>query len=322
METNGRSIQIFEPFGQAFELMKKILFRPFDLKKWFVIGFAAFIAGSWGSGIKLNPFTQNFHARSHSVTHGFTNTADHLPVWAIPLIIIGAAIAIAIMLLLVWIISRGRFVFTDCIARNRAAIAEPWREYRREGNSYFRFSMLMAVAAVVVMGILALLFFIPLGVFGARSDGGAAAGAGMIVVGVAMFCIGLVAAAYLTVVLHIMVPVMYRRRCSAVEAFRDVAGLVSRHPAPFILFILFGIVLAVGVMIIGTILACVTCCIGALPYISTVLLLPAFVWLRGFLLCFLRQFGPDYDVWYQAAPPDAGEPPIAPSPEIPPPLPA
>jgi hypothetical protein len=42
-------IEIFKPFGEAFELMKKILFQPFDLKKWLVVGFAAWLA-SLGAG--------------------------------------------------------------------------------------------------------------------------------------------------------------------------------------------------------------------------------------------------------------------------------
>jgi hypothetical protein len=40
-----------------------------------------------------------------------------------------------------------------------------------------------------------------------------------------------------------------------------------------------------------------TCCIAAFPYISSVVLLPALVWLLAFKLLFLRQFGPEYDVW-------------------------
>ena len=46
-------IEIFKPFGEAFELMKKILFQPFELRKWLVIGFAAWLAnlGAGGGGI-------------------------------------------------------------------------------------------------------------------------------------------------------------------------------------------------------------------------------------------------------------------------------
>src|SRR5690349_688874 len=45
-------IEIFKPFGEAFEVMKKILFQPFDLKKWLVTGFAAWLAslGAGGGG--------------------------------------------------------------------------------------------------------------------------------------------------------------------------------------------------------------------------------------------------------------------------------
>src|SRR5262249_39647350 len=45
-------IQIFKPFGDAFELMKKVLFQPFDIRKWLVIGFAAWLAnvGAGGGG--------------------------------------------------------------------------------------------------------------------------------------------------------------------------------------------------------------------------------------------------------------------------------
>jgi hypothetical protein len=88
--------------------------------------------------------------------------------------------------------------------------------------------------------------------------------------------------------------------------------------------VLFAIVLAIGVGIIGTIISCLTCCIGGLPYVSTVLLLPAIVWLLGFKLLFLRQFGDQYDVWATvgglpaspvAAPPGPplSPPPIAPA---------
>jgi hypothetical protein len=44
MNGNGSKIEIFKPFGESFEVMKKILFQPFDLKKWLIIGFAAWLA--------------------------------------------------------------------------------------------------------------------------------------------------------------------------------------------------------------------------------------------------------------------------------------
>ena len=101
----------------------------------------------------------------------------------------------------------------------------------------------------------------------------------------------------LTVVTSFMAPVMYRRRCPARRAFMEVFRLILARPGPFILFALFALVLFVAFVIVSIILTCVTCCIAGLPYVSSVVFLPALVWLLAFKLLFLRQFGAEYDVW-------------------------
>src|SRR5438067_7358144 len=104
--------------------------------------------------------------------------------------------------------------------------------------------------------------------------------------------------------LSFMAPVMYRQRCPAPDAARQVLRLIFANPAPFILFCLFGIVLILAMLVIGCVVTCVTCCIGALPYLGTVILLPVFVTLHSFSLLFLRQFGPEYDMWTSFMPPE------------------
>jgi hypothetical protein len=105
---------------------------------------------------------------------------------------------------------------------------------------------------------------------------------------------------------------MYRRRCLARAAFVDVAKLILANPGPFILFALFSVALLIAVAIIGSVVACLTCCIGGLPYISTVLLLPAIVWLAAYKLLFIRQFGDAYDVWATIAAPAQTTEPLPP----------
>ena len=74
----------------------------------------------------------------------------------------------------------------------------------------------------------------------------------------------------------------------------------------FALYILFQIVLgmAIGVIVFGAVV--ITCCCAlfllAIPYLGTVLLLPVLVFKRSYSLYFLRQFGPDYDVFPPASP--------------------
>src|SRR5947209_19530387 len=51
MNGTAPQIEIIAPFRGAFDWMKMVLFRPFDVAKWLTIAFAAFISGSWGGGL-------------------------------------------------------------------------------------------------------------------------------------------------------------------------------------------------------------------------------------------------------------------------------
>src|SRR5437879_4052827 len=138
-------IEIFQPFGEAFELMKKILFQPFDFKKWLVIGFVAWLANLAGSG---GGFNYQYDRREHVQT--LNQTISQIPQ---PVLITGICVLICLVLALVlvvaWLRARGGFMFTDCIVKNRGAVAAPWREFRTEGNSYFLFSLVVGLALFV-----------------------------------------------------------------------------------------------------------------------------------------------------------------------------
>ena len=113
-----------------------------------------------------------------------------------------------------------------------------------------------------------------------------------------------------------MVPIMYRQRCRARLAFAQTVDLVSSHPGPILLYVLFLLLLAVAAVMISCAVTCATCCIAAIPYVGTVILLPIPVTLGAFSLLFLRQFGPDYDVWAGLMAPEFSpglSPPPAPS---------
>src|SRR5207249_12008747 len=122
-------IEIFKPFAEAFELMKKILFQPFDLKKWLVIGFAAFLAGlSGGFSSSFNPFSRWSSQRDQkAIAESFRELGSigQMDWWMIALLVVSGLMVLALVLALMWLGARGRFIFTDCIVRNRAAIVAP-----------------------------------------------------------------------------------------------------------------------------------------------------------------------------------------------------
>jgi len=320
MNDTGPKIEIFAPFGVAFEWMKTVLFRPFDFVKWLTIAFAAFIAGSWGGGFNFSRLGQfkGGDWKYNATRYGnWPGNWDATP-WVVAAVVVVFAFILVLSVAWMWVASRGRFVFTDCVVKNRAAIGEPWREFRREANSFFLFMLVVGLVTLVMVVIAGFFLW---GIFGASDNDGVRIGfvIGLITVGVIWLAFALVFA----VVSQFMVPVMYRRRCLAREALIDVGRLIAANPAPFILFVLFGLVLTVAVAVAGTVAACLTCCIGGLPYISTVLLLPAIVWLTAFKFLFLRQFGDQYDVWAASGFPGNAIPPSDPPPPampLPPPI--
>src|SRR5437660_3574334 len=85
--------------------------------------------------------------------------------WLLIGIVVGGTLLVAFIIVLAWLEARGNFIFTDCIARNRAAIVDPWREYRREGNSYFLFLLSVMLGAMVFFGLLCLFGFFAFGIF-------------------------------------------------------------------------------------------------------------------------------------------------------------
>src|SRR5262249_18282666 len=284
-------IEIFKPFGEAFEVMKKMLFQPFDFKKWLVIGFAAWLAslGAGGGG------SFNYGPNGNEDVQKVTAAISQIPQ---PILVLGISLLIILVVVLVvvfgWLRARGGFMFVDCIVKNRGAIAEPWRDFQKEGNSYFIFWVLIGLGLLIFAGLLSLPLVLPAiknhtflrnyNVYLISAIAG-------------WTCVMVFLILGWSLISSFMVPIMYRRRCSAPEGFTVVTRLIAAHPGEVLLYCLFWIVLALATAVVACVVTCATCCIAAIPYVGTVILLPVFVLLRSFSLLFLRQFGPDYDVW-------------------------
>jgi len=297
MNGSKPTIEIFRPFGEAFELMKKILFQPFDLKKWLVIGFAAWLANLCGGA---GGFNYRYYRREEM--QKVNEVLGQIPH---SLLVTGICVLVCFVLVLIvlfaWLRARGCFMFIDCIAKNRGAIAEPWRDFRNEGNSYFLFSLLVGFAFLIFAALLSFPFTLPIirGVTSLHIHDVSL----ISTIAAWAFVVSLLVLAW-SLIANFMVPVMYRQRCRALKAFGIVVRLIAAYPGEILLYCLFLIVLALATAIVACVATCATCCIAAIPYVGTVILLPVFVLLRSFSLLFLRQFGSDYDVWATFMPPE------------------
>ena len=132
------NIEYVESLSRAWNRMTKALFEPFDLGKWFVLGFTAFLAGplngrSGGSG---SGFRGDGDVDwGYVVDFPYTSWEWHMEhvVW-IFIIVLGITALIAVIVLLVWLSSRGKFMFLDNVVHERAKVVQPWHQFRREGN--------------------------------------------------------------------------------------------------------------------------------------------------------------------------------------------
>lgn len=310
MNGGGNKIEIFKPFEEALGLTKQILFQPFDLAKWFVIGFTAWLA-NLGSG------NYNFNLNREDLKNVlFFRDAEEalsqVPVWLIVSGVVALFIfVIATMILFAWLRSRGCFMFIDCVVKNRGAIAEPWREFREQGNSYFLLKLVVAIVIAVTLAIAALPFIL-LVIKRTTFEQAPVYFICAIAFWAIVFAVLIVAWGLIS---HLMVMVMYRRRCLAREGWQVAVSLISNYPGEITLYCLFWIALTIGSAMASCVVVLATCCIALIPYVGTVILLPLFVCLRAFGLRFARQFGPEYDVW-------AGILETATPPPVPPPLPS
>ncbi|MFC1725848.1 hypothetical protein ACFL4T_09485 [candidate division KSB1 bacterium] len=302
------SINYLNPLSNAFSRMKTALFKPFDIKKWFVLGFTAFLAGltDWPHGGGDNS------PRGHGRLSDFDIwdilefpaiawewLVDH-PGWFM-LITFGIVFITGMIILLNWLSSRGKFMFLDNVIHNKAEVVKPWKDFKSLGNSLFFWRLLfgivsfLLIAGILVLGFIAMLIAND-GYFPRHPSLGP-------ILGFVLFFISVIfVVVFVSMLLeNFVIPIMYRNNVKVLKAWGIFLPLLSRKLIHFILygillFILY-IFIIIGVIIVGLF----TCCIGFLlliiPYIGSVIMLPVSYTFRSFSLEFLEQFGPDFTIF-------------------------
>lgn len=311
------NISVTSAFEPAIKYARLVLFRPFEIGKWFTLGFCAWLA-SFGQGGSMPSFNSNFDFGSGGGGGGggspqsfFEESQKWISSnweWLVPMVVVGIVIVLAISLLIMWLSARGRFMFLDGVVQNRGAVSEPWRRLRKQGNSLFKANIVLGlislIGSLVIAGI-ALLIALP--DIQAEQFGGHAIGA--LVTGIPLLLLWMLCLWVVNVLIgDFIVPVMYVLDLKIMPAWRILKEEIA--PGNFWTFVRYcGMVLLIGMAlgIIAMLMTCLTCCLAALPYIGTVILLPLLVFRRSYSLFVLQQAGPQ---WHMIPPnPPAAEPP-------------
>src|SRR5262245_16046295 len=106
--TTPSNISVTLPVGQAIERTKQILFRPFDLARWFIIGFCAWLAtlGEQGFHLPGGGGGSPGHGGAPDMRHQLDQARDYLAhnlFWIIPLVAVVLTLCIGVGLLLLWL---------------------------------------------------------------------------------------------------------------------------------------------------------------------------------------------------------------------------
>ncbi len=287
-------ISAIDPVGPAWNHMVRVLFKPFELKKWLLLGFCAFLAQCGeGGGNQSFPSDRGFFTPPNTTSSGQWFEEN-----MVAIVLIASAVfafGIGIWLLMLWLNSRGKFMLIDGIVKNRGAVTEPWGEYRSEGNSLFLFRLCIGLIAIVVLATIVLL---GLGIAYPDMKSGkfdTAATVSMIV-GIPLVIGWVIAAICITFFLRVFViPTMYLKRVRAKEGWRIAWAELGRgHVWSMILFGLMIMVLGIAAGSIAIFVTCLTCCLAAIPYLGSVILLPIIVFFETYVLAYLEQHGDDW----------------------------
>ena len=290
-----------EAIGPAFSHMTKVCFKPFNMGKWFVMGFCAFLATLGEGGGVLNN-VQNLGRGGGGP--GRLGGVAPVDVWAwisanmswlLPVAIAGLIFLIGLWIEIIFLKARGTFMLLDNVVEDRAAVKEPWRKYREQGWSYFKFMLVMlglGFATWILAGGVGALIALPN--IRAREFGTPAI-IGMVVGALLLIGLAIPLAIVSALVRNFVVPIMFLRETTFRPAWREARDNVFRgNVGPIVIFFLLKIPLGMGAAIVAMIAGCLTCCIGFLPYLNSVLLLPIHVFNQSFSLAFLERFDPAY----------------------------
>jgi hypothetical protein len=177
-----------------------------------------------------------------------------------------AICALAAYVLITWISSRGRFIFLDNVARERAAIVAPF---------------LAAIAALIHAHSLRLADFFVL-----------------LPLPLMLLPVGIVAGFVHLCRISFVEPIMYRDDVGVMMAWKRFLALFVSRPLPFVVYAFFSLVLLAAALAAVIAFGIGTLTIGffllATPYIGSVVLLPLEVTFRALGPEFLAQFGPEY----------------------------
>lgn len=291
-------VSVLDAARDAVDHTRSRLF-PFQFKAWLALGFVTFLDQCGrGGGVNFpspgGMFREKYGAGHEPDLAGIT-------AWAgshIGLIVIGAAgfltLIVALTALVLWLSSRGIFMYIDNVSSGRSQVARPWREHAERAGSLFvwRFTVALTALLAVILLLLggALLFLL---LTRSRVDVGPAAFASVLLVVPAIILLALAGGLVSVALRDFVAPIQLRRGLACGAALRIFLSLLRATPGAFALYLILKIAFSFALAALLLLVGCLTCCCAFLPVVGHTILQPAFYFERAWSLFLLRQLGHD-----------------------------
>ena len=298
----GAPPSCFTAASQALARTAAILFRPFDPVRWFSIGFCAWLAYI-GTQVP-NGFENENGFTLGVVKQRMDQALDQLAsVLERPAELVGAAILVLCGLLvalwLCWLRSRGDFMFLHRWYRPDASVRQCWQASRAAGRELFAWRVYFFLIACLLFALQAVFAYaavvkpyLAAGKVWNPAWLGASVGCatGLFALATAVQLVAHLTKAF-------VVPVIYWRGVSAARAWLVLFALCNQYPLAVIGYLLCGMALSVAAVFAILAFGLLTCCVGfiplAVPCLNMVMLLPFYLFFRGYSICFINQWRPE-----------------------------
>lgn len=281
MITNSM-VKFDEIISASLEWTTAVLFRPFSPKKWLILTFIAFLAGSIAGGNSNFNFrdrdnrTKEASAAQQYERNSFQTAKSEIPkekpvskeeiknffkksvsTPVIVIIILAVIAGIILFLILLWVCSRFYFIFLEDVTKNDASIAAPFRSNKDIGNSLFKFNLIFIFLFICIIALILFMGFVSLSKIGAFNNN-ASVGfwkiLSALLPAVLLFVFVILVSALIGLVMNDFVTVvMFRDRIKIISAIRKVFSILMLNKFNFLLYVLIKIGLAIASSIIYSI---------------------------------------------------------------------
>jgi len=295
-----------DAISKAVERSQQLLF-PFNANKWFALGFTVFLAqcGDGGGGgsfpsLPSGPSSSSSGGGGGASSFDFQKVIDDalaslnrdLALYA-TVAAIGAALVLGLAILIVWFSSRAKLMFVESVIWDRVDIGGQWVRAAELGMSLSKFRLALGFGGwLLFLCSLAGAVVAALPDFKSGDFFGTRALIGYGILGASALFIGFPLAVVGALLDDFVVPLMVVRNARVRQAWAICrAEVLAGNVGGIVLFYLLRIGLAFAIAIAAMVISCVTCCLTAIPYVGTVLMLPIFVFSRAYPLYYLEGLG-------------------------------